>query len=100
MKWMGGILSCLAARELVVSQSKTIKVCNTCFSTGFINLFHIFIQAFIDSITGNGLPAEIHVSEKYLESWPWEFSKSVVSMVHQMISHGINSFRYFIYIGN
>lgn len=98
MKWMGGIISCLAAYELGVSQSKTIKVCNICFSTGFIKIisFYIFIQAFIDSITGNGLPAEIHVSEKYLESWPWEFSKSVVSMVHQMISHGIDSFRYFM----
>ena len=42
MKWMGGIISCLAARELAVSQSKTIKVCNICFSTGFIKIISHF----------------------------------------------------------
>lgn len=56
------------------------------------------MQTFIDSITGNGLPADIYISEKYLESWPWEFSRSLVLMIYQMIKHKIDSFRYWLFI--
>lgn len=49
---------------------------------------------FIDSITGSGLPADNNVSERYLESWPWEFSRSLVLIFHEMIKNEIDNFGY------